>query len=293
MSFVLPFPQIDPALFTVAVGGFEFSLRWYALAYIGGLVIGWRLMVWLMRRERLWPGARAPMRPNEPEDLLTWMVIGVVVGGRLGFVLFYNPGHYLAHPLDALKLWEGGMSFHGGFLGVIVAAALFARSHGLPLWQVGDAVALAAPAGILLGRLANFINGELWGRPTDVPWAMVFPAADDQPRHPSQLYEAALEGLVLFVVMWAIALRGGLKRPGLVTGVFLAGYGLARALVENFRQGDLQFVSPDNPYGQFWRFGTGPDAIGLTMGQILSLPMAAVGGAVILIALRRTPRETA
>ncbi|MEM9146140.1 MAG: prolipoprotein diacylglyceryl transferase [Pseudomonadota bacterium] len=293
MSSVLPFPDIDPALFTIALGSFEFSLRWYALAYIAGLLIGWRLMVLLMRRDHLWPGGRVPMDTSAPEDLLTWMVLGVVLGGRFGFVVFYNPGHYLDHPLDALKLWEGGMSFHGGFLGVILAVVLFTRIRRMPLLQVADAVALAAPAGILLGRLANFINGELWGRPTDVPWAMIFPSADGQPRHPSQLYEAALEGLVLFVVIWAIALRGGLLRPGTVTGVFFIGYGLARTFVENFRQGDIQFVTPDNPNGQFWRFGSGPDAFGLTMGQILSLPMIAIGIGFLLIAARAARRQAA
>jgi len=288
MTFVLPFPQIDPAVFTIDFGAFEFSLRWYALAYIAGLVLGWRLIVMLMRRDRLWPGGRAPMTPHQPEDLLTWMVVGVILGGRLGFVLFYHPGYYLSNPLEILVLWEGGMSFHGGFLGVLAGVVLYARRNGLPLLSVGDAVALVAPWGILFGRLANFVNGELWGRPTDVPWAMVFPAADAQPRHPSQLYEAALEGLVLGMVMWALALGAGwLKRPGAMVGLFLAGYGLARAVVENFRQGDPQFVTPDNPVGQVIRFATGPEAYGLTMGQVLSLPMIAAGLAFLLYAWRR------
>ena len=257
---------------------------------MAGLVLGWRMMVWLMRRPRLWPARRAPMTPAQPEELLTWMVVGVVLGGRLGFVLFYNPGHYLAHPAEALMLWQGGMSFHGGFLGVILGVILFCRTRGLPLLPVADAVALAAPPGILFGRLANFINGELWGRPTDVPWAMVFPASDGQPRHPSQLYEAALEGLLLGLVLWALALAAGwLRRPGALTGVFVAGYALARIVVETFRQGDPQFVTPDNPVGQAIRFGTGPDAYGLTMGQVLSLPMLAVGAAFLALAFRRRP----
>ena len=288
MPLVLPYPEIDPALFTIELGGMAFSLRWYALAYIAGLVLGWRMMVWLMRRERLWPAGRAPMTPAQPEELLTWMVVGVVLGGRLGFVVFYNPGYYLDNPLEALMLWQGGMSFHGGFIGVIAGVVLFCRSRALPLLQVGDAVALAAPPGILFGRIANFINAELWGRPTDVPWAMVFPGTGGQPRHPSQLYEAALEGLLLGLVMWGLALGARwLRRPGAVTGLFLAGYGLARALVENFRQGDPQFVTPDNPAGQVIRFGAGPEALGLTMGQVLSLPMLAVGAAFLAIAFRR------
>ena len=296
MTFALPFPQIDPAVFTIAVGGVEFSLRWYALAYIAGLLIGWRIMVVLMHRERLWPGARAPMTPAQPEELLTWMVLGVVLGGRLGFVLFYNPGYYLEHPGEILQLWQGGMSFHGGFLGVILGVILYCRAKGLALLQVGDAVALAAPPGILLGRMANFINGELWGRPTEAPWGMVFPSVprelwvggENLPRHPSQLYEGALEGLVLGAAMFWLALaRGWLRRPGALIGVFFLGYGLARTVVENFRQGDLQFVTPDNPNGQFWRLGEGPDAFGLTMGQILSLPMVVIGIAFLAWAWRR------
>ncbi len=297
MTAVLPFPEIDPALFTIEIGGYEFALRWYALAYIFGLLIGWRLMVWLMRRDRLWPAGRAPMSPAEPEALLTWMVVGVVLGGRLGFVLFYAPGYYLEHPLEALQIWQGGMAFHGGFLGVIIGVVLFCRSRGLPMLQVGDAVALATPPGILLGRAANFINGELWGRPTDVPWAMVFPLApDDEPRHPSQIYEGLTEGLILGLVMWWIALRGGLRKPGLMIGLFLAGYGLARSFVENFRSGNVEYITPDNPNGQSIRFGEGPDALGLTMGQILSLPMIAAGIAFIVYAryaARRAERQAA
>jgi phosphatidylglycerol:prolipoprotein diacylglycerol transferase len=292
---VLPFPRIDPALFSVEVAGVELSLRWYALAYIAGLVLGWRLVVWLVRRPRLWPGERAPMDAQAPEDLLTWMVLGVVLGGRLGFVLFYDPVHYLSNPAEILALWQGGMSFHGGFVGVMVALALFCRRRAIPLLQAGDAIALAAPAGLFFGRIANFINAELWGRPTDVPWAMVFPTVppaywvdgENVPRHPSQLYEAALEGLVLFAMMWWLALRRGwLKRPGALVGVFFAGYGLARTFVENFRQGNAEFVTPDNPYGQVIRFGSGPEAMGLTMGQVLSLPMIAVGAGFLAYAFR-------
>lgn len=292
MIGVLPFPDIDPALFTLEIGAMQIALRWYALAYIAGLLIGWRLMVLLMRRPRLWPADRAPMTPAEPEELLTWAVLGVVLGGRLGFVLFYNPGHFLAHPGEILRVWEGGMSFHGGFLGVVLAVAGYCRAKGLPLLQIGDAVALATPVGLLLGRLANFVNGELWGRPTDVPWAMIFPSADDAPRHPSQLYQAALEGAVLLALIWWVAIRmGGLKRPGTIIGLFFLGYGAARTFVENFRQGDVQFVTPDNPNGQFWRFGEGPDAFGLTMGQILSLPMVAIGLLFLLNAGWRARRE--
>ena len=297
---VIPFPDIDPAIFTLDLWGFQFSLRWYALAYIVGLIIGWRLMVRLMRRPKLWPGDKAPMAPSDPEDLLTWMVFAVVLGGRLGYVLFYEPAAFLSDPSRIIMLWEGGMSFHGGFLGVILATVIYTRIKGIPLLQAADAVALAAPVGILLGRLANFINGELWGRPTDVPWAMRFPipGADGvrdwsnltEPRHPSQLYEALGEGLLLFLVLWWLATRAGwLKRPGLITGMFFAGYGLARTIAENFRQGDAQFVTPLNPNGQILRFGEGSDAMGLTMGQILSVPLILIGIAFWIIARRRPP----
>lgn len=299
LPLILTFPDIDPALFTLELGGFAFSLRWYALAYIGGLLIGWRLMVWLVRRPGLWPGGKAPMDVEAPEALLTWMVLGVVLGGRLGYVVFYQPGYFLAHPAEILQVWQGGMSFHGGFLGVIVATILFTRRSRIPTLQAGDAVALAAPAGLFLGRMANFINVELYGRATDVPWAMRFPTHNPdgsrnwdvltEPRHPSQLYEAGLEGVLLFIVMWWLAVRTGwLKRPGALIGVFFVGYGAARAFVENFRQGDPQFVTLDNPNGQYLRLGDGPDAFGLTMGQILSLPMVAIGLMFLAIAFRRS-----
>lgn len=298
----IPFPEIDPALFTLEILGMEFALRWYALAYIFGLLVGWWLMVQLVKRPKLWPGNRAPMTTAQPEELLTWMVLGVVLGGRLGFVLFYNPGHFLAHPAEILQVWQGGMSFHGGFLGVILATVLYTRAKGIPLLQAGDAVALATPFGLLLGRMANFINGELWGRPTEVSWGMVFPSVEyagqsfpqllvdgvNVPRHPSQLYEAALEGLVLMLVMWWLALaRGWLRHPGALTGVFFVGYGAARSFVENFRQGNAEFITPNNPFGHFVRFGDLPESGGLTMGQILSLPMIAIGVVFLFIAFRR------
>jgi len=281
MPFVIPYPEIDPALFTIAIGSFEFSLRWYALAYIAGLVIAWRLVVLLMRRPALWPGDNAPMTPEQPEELLTWMVLGVVLGGRLGYVLFYDPAHYVESPGDILKIWQGGMSFHGGFAGVIAALWLYTRARGIPLLQAGDAVALGAPVGLLLGRLANFINGELWGRVTDVPWAMVFPRAGPEPRHPSQLYEAGLEGLLLGALLWLLAVKSGwLKRPGAAIGGFFLGYGLARSLVENFRQMDVQV-------GYVVDWGSG----GLTMGQMLSLPMVLIGLGFLWNAWRRRPGE--
>ncbi|MGB5066123.1 MAG: prolipoprotein diacylglyceryl transferase, partial [Albidovulum sp.] len=237
----------------------------------------------LMRRARLWPGDTAPMEPKRVEDLLSAMILGVIAGGRLGFVLFYRPDYYLAHPGDILKVWEGGMSFHGGFLGVVAAGYWFCRRHKVPALQLADAVALVAPIGLFFGRVANFINAELWGRPADVPWAVIFPgdAAQDCPgivagfcaRHPSQLYEAGLEGLLLGLVLFVALRRGALKTPGLITGIFLTGYGLSRFLVEHFRQADAQFITPDNPLGHVIQVA----GLGLSMGQLLSLPMIAAG----------------
>lgn len=295
MPFVLRFPEIDPNVFAFELFGAEIALRWYALAYIAGLLIGWRFVTWLCRRPALW--GRGPYIPAEVvDDLLTWMVIAVIVGGRLGFVLFYQPEYYLANPGEILAIWRGGMSFHGGFLGVVGAIAGFSWVHGIHPLRLGDAVSAAAPIGLFFGRLANFVNAELWGRPTTVPWGVVFPgeAAQACPadwaevcaRHPSQLYEAGLEGLVLFVViLWAIFRWGWLGQPGRVFGLFLVGYGTARVFVEFFRQGDAQFVGPDNPWGLIVQFGSGIESWGLTMGQILTLPMILVG--VWLIARRQ------
>lgn len=282
MPFSLPFPVIDPVLFSVELFGVELAIRWYALAYIAGLLLGWRYVILLLRRPRLW-GGTPPMQAERADDLLTWMILGVIIGGRLGFVLFYQPAYYAANPGEILAVWRGGMSFHGGFIGVVAGILGFALRGGHDVLRTGDAVAAAAPIGIFFGRLANFINAELWGRPSDLPWAVAFPgeaAAACPPdwsgpctRHPSQLYEAALEGVLFFLVLaWAIR-RGALTRPGLVIGLFLLGYGVARAFVELFRQADPQFVTPDNPAGHVLALGE----VGLSMGQVLSVPMILVG----------------
>ena len=281
MSYI-PFPQISPEIFAIEVFGMTFALRWYALAYIVGLVGGWRLALATLRRPALWAGA-PPMTADQVERLLTWVIIGVILGGRLGFVLFYQPAFYLQNPGAILKVWEGGMSFHGGFLGVVVAGIVFCRREGIPMLQAADVMALAAPLGLFLGRVANFINAELWGRPTSLPWGVAFPgeAAQTCPgiegicaRHPSQLYEAVLEGLVLgLVLLWLAYQRGWLKSPGALAGLFFAGYGAARFAVEFVRQPDAQFISDGNPLGLALHLG----GYGLTMGQILSLPMIMVG----------------
>ena len=284
MQAVLNFPDLSPELFSVSVFGMEFALRWYALAYIAGILIAWRMAVTAVRRPALWPGQAPPLRPEQLEDLITWIILGVILGGRLGFVLFYQPGYYLSHPIEILQVWHGGMSFHGGLLGVVVASYLFARRNDAPLLSLADLIAHTVPPGLLLGRLANFVNAELWGRPSDLPWAVIFPgpAAQDCAsiavglcaRHPSQLYEAALEGVLLgAVLLWLVYRREALHWPGRVLGVFLSGYGASRFIVEFFRQPDAQFVSPGNPLGLAWHVG----GYGLTMGQFLSLPMIAIG----------------
>jgi phosphatidylglycerol:prolipoprotein diacylglycerol transferase len=285
MTAIIPFPDIGPDLFSVTMFGTTFALRWYALAYIVGIVIGWRLIVALVKRPALWPPKGAPMRPAQVEELLTWVILGVILGGRLGYVLFYRPLYYLENPLEIPMLWQGGMAFHGGFLGVVIAVWIFSSRNGIDKLGMADCLAIAAPAGIFLGRCANFINGELWGKAWDGPWAMVFPADPLQvPRHPSQLYEALLEGLLLgLVLLWLVLRRGAFRRPGLVAGLFLAGYGAGRMIVELFREADPQFVTPDNPRGIVIGLGD----LGLSMGQVLSLPMLLAGLALVLYAMRR------
>ncbi len=276
MLVTLTFPNIGPELFHV--DAFQlfgltlgpFALRWYALAYIVGLVIGWRYCVWLARKPPV------TVTTLQLDDFLVWAIIAVILGGRLGYVLFYQPSQYLANPLAILQLWHGGMSFHGGTVGVIIALILFARRRKIPFLALCDIVTAAVPIGLFLGRLANFVNAELYGRPTDVPWAMVFPNSDGQPRHPSQLYEAGLEGIVLFIVLFVLMQNESVRRRhGLVTGTFLAGYALSRIFVEFFREPDafLGFI-----------------AAGTTMGQWLSLPMLVAGGYFIWRALRIKPQ---
>ena len=293
MLAAIPFPDLSPDVFTLTFGESSFSLRWYALAYIVGILIGWRIAVAAVRRSTIW-ATGAPMEPKQVEDLVTYIILGIIVGGRLGYVLFYDPSILLDNPVDVLRVWNGGMSFHGGFLGVILAVWWFARRNAVPLGNVADILAIATPPGIFLGRLANFNNAELWGRPTDVAWGVIFPGRAAQTcaeyavgtcaRHPSQLYEAALEGLLLGAVLLYLAFkRGWFKTPWALTAVFFGGYGLARFFVEFFRQADDQFISAANPMG--YVFAIGP--LGVSMGQLLSLPMIVIGLALFFWAWRR------
>ncbi|SEN03656.1 phosphatidylglycerol:prolipoprotein diacylglycerol transferase [Loktanella fryxellensis] len=293
MLAAITFPDISPEIFSVTLFGATFALRWYALSYIVGIAIGYRMIAGALRRPTLWRGDVAPLAPARLEDYLTYIVIGVIVGGRLGYCLFYQPAYYIANPLEIPAIWTGGMSFHGGFIGVVLAVYLFARRNAVPLGSLADVTALAATPAILLVRIANFVNGELWGRPTDLPWGVVFPGEAAQDcinvvglcaRHPSQLYEALLEGLVLgAVLLWLAYRRGALKSPWLLTGVFCAGYAMARFMVEFVRQPDAQFQNKDNPLGWALDF----DTWGLTMGQCLSLPMALVGVGLVVWSRRR------
>jgi phosphatidylglycerol:prolipoprotein diacylglycerol transferase len=280
MSYI-PFPNVRPEIFSIDLFGMTFALRWYALAYIAGLLIAFWLMRRVLRVARLWDAV--PLTEDQLDRLLTWVIAGVLIGGRLGYVLFYQPAHFAAHPELILRVWEGGMSFHGGFVGVTVAGLIFARREKIPALTLGDLFASAAPFGLFLGRIATFINAELWGRPTSLPWGVAFPGDAAQlcpgvvgvcARHPSQLYEAGLEGILLgALVTWAVWRADGLRHPGRVMGIFIAGYGIARFLVEFVRQPDAQFVSEGNPLGLAWQAG----GWGLTQGQALSLPMIAVG----------------
>jgi len=267
--FVIPFPAFDPVM--VQIG--PFAIRWYALAYIVGILAGWLYARAIIRSEQAWSGP-PPLSVADYDDFVLWATFGIILGGRIGYVLFYNPGFFLEHPAEIVQLWKGGMSFHGGFLGVVVAVAWYARRRAIPFLTLGDLTCAVAPIGIFLVRGANFINGELWGRPSDVSWAMVFPSGGPLPRYPSQLYEATLEGLVLFAVL-AILVRGGaLKRPGTIIGVFALGYGAARLFCELFRE-------PDAQLGFLWG--------GLTMGMLLTLPLMLAGLAFIMVAQRRPP----
>ncbi|MGL6209939.1 MAG: prolipoprotein diacylglyceryl transferase [Paracoccaceae bacterium] len=278
----LPFPPISPEIVSVEVFGVTLALRWYALAYIAGLILGLMVIRRMLATPRLWV-AGPPMTADQLERLLTWVVIGVILGGRLGYVLFYKPAYYLANPFEIPFVWEGGMAFHGGFLGVVLAGLWFCRINKIPPLTAGDLMAFVAPIGLFFGRIANFINAELWGRPTDLPWGVIFPGEAAQTcagivgacaRHPSQLYEALLEGLLLgAILLWAVYRADALRRPGWVMGAFLAGYGAARFTVEFVRQPDAQFITEGNPLGLALHIA----GYGLTMGQILSLPMIAAG----------------
>ena len=287
---MIPFPNISPEIFSIHLFGINFALRWYAVSYLLGFFCALKLMKFFVRREYLWVLNSPPITEEDADSFLTYLIIGVILGGRLGYVFFYNFDYYLDQPLDILRIWDGGMAFHGGFLGVVLAVIIYCSKNNIPLWSGADLIAVSSPPGLLFGRLANFINSELWGRPTDVPWGVIFPGERAQDcelviglcaRHPTQLYEAALEGLILFIILFSVSLRWGFKKKGVLTGLFALVYGLSRFLVEYFRVPDPQFFSSSNPYGYAFKIGEA----GLTMGQFLSLPMI-LAGSFILLRLR-------
>lgn len=269
--FSISFPVVDPVLLHVG----PFVIRWYAIAYIAGLLLGWRYSIMLGAKQSLW-GTRLRPSTSDLDDLLLYCAFGIIFGGRLGYVLFYNPLFFIENPSEILAVWRGGMSFHGGLVGAALAMILQARARKLPLLSLTDIAATVAPIGIFFGRIANFINSELWGRPTDVPWGVIFPNGGPEPRHPSQLYEAALEGMALLLILAITAKIGGLRKPGLLTGVFGLLYGVFRIISEFFRE-------PDPQIG--FLFG------GATMGMLLSLPLIMVGVILVFRSLRRVDQR--
>jgi len=271
---LITYPKFDPVLISFG----PFAIRWYALAYIVGILLGWLYARALISNERNW-GGPAPLTLVDFDDFVLWVTLGIIVGGRTGYVLFYNFGHFVEHPAEIVQVWKGGMSFHGGFLGCVLAVVLFAWKRGISFLSLGDLTCAAAPPGIFLVRLANFVNGELWGRQTDVPWAMIFPGRDagNIPRHPSQLYEATLEGLVLLLVLYGLIRHGALKRPGLIIGAFAMLYAAFRSFCELFREPDVQI-------GLLWH--------GTTMGMLLSVPLFLAGVGFVAYALRRQPARS-
>ncbi|HKR88389.1 MAG TPA: prolipoprotein diacylglyceryl transferase [Phenylobacterium sp.] len=267
----MPFPDFDPVLIHIG----PFAIRWYALAYVAGILLGWRYAVAMLRRPVLWTRRPPPLTTVQLDDLILWITLGVIVGGRIGHTLFYTPELIWRDPAEILKVWHGGMSFHGGALGVLLAMAVFSWRNKLDLLRVGDVAAAATPIGLFFGRIANFINGELWGRPTDAPWGVIFPGAGPLPRHPSQLYEAALEGLGLFALLaWAVWGKSWTNRRGVIMGLFIAGYGVVRISLENVRE-------PDGYMPHF--------PLGLTMGMMLSAPMVLVGAWLVWRGLKEPP----
>ena len=272
IALAIPFPTIDPVLIEIG----PFAIRWYALAYVAGLLIGWRYAVFLVGKTDLWAAVPRPT-VLQIDDFLLWATLGVVLGGRLGYILFYNFDYYLANPTDILSVWQGGMAFHGGFLGVTLAMFLFSRNKPFSFLTLTDIVSAVVTIGIFFGRIANFVNGELFGRVSDVAWAFVFPNGGPQSRHPSQLYEALLEGFVLFMILNLVMFRfQALQAPGRITGLFVMGYGAARLFVEMYRM-------PDAHIG----FLSG----GLTMGMVLSLPMVVVGGLIVVWTFARSKQR--
>ena len=292
--------NISPILFDFNIFGINFALRWYALSYILGIITAWFLFLSINKYPNFWKSDKKFLNPKIIENFITYVIIGVIVGGRLGFVIFYQPSYYFTNPIEIFQIWKGGMSFHGGFIGVGLSIIIFSIKNKIKILEMSDLSALATPPGLFFGRIANFINGELWGKPTTSSFGVIFPSQEAQKcpldwplaictRHPSQLYEAILEGLILwFIMLFTVLFLKGFKFKGLLLGIFISGYGISRFIVEYFRNPDMQFISPENPNGHVLNLN---DFIGFSMGQLLSLPMIFIGLLILILAFYNKNRK--
>ncbi len=297
---IFQYPNINETALSFSLFGRTIDVQWYGLSYICGVLVAWYLMLFIVRQPNLWSRSTQPISKNNVDDLITYLILGILIGGRLGYCIFYTPIYYLDNPEKIFFLWEGGMSFHGGFLGVVIAGAFFAFRRNLSILTLGDIIAFSSPPGLFFGRIANFINGELWGRQTSSFWGIAFTKGGGQfcpdnsnivcLRHPSQLYEATLEGILLLVIFFALVYRfHALKKPGLIFGTFLLGYGLIRFFIEFVREADNFFITETNPLGHAVKITS---SLGLTMGQTLCLPMILVGFLMIWNAVHQTTKCT-
>ncbi len=295
---IFQYPNIDETALSFSLFGKTIDIQWYGLSYICGVLVAWYLMLVIVRNQRLWKSSRKPVSKNDIDDLITYMILGILIGGRLGYCIFYTPTYYLENPQKIFFLWEGGMSFHGGFLGVVIGGIFFAIRRNLPILTLGDIIAFSSPPGLFFGRIANFVNGELWGKQTSFFLGVAFTKGGGQfcpdnkdsvcLRHPSQLYEAALEGILLMAIFFLLVYAfQALKKPGLIFGTFLIGYGLTRFFIEFVREADNFFVTETNPLGHAFQITSD---LGLTMGQTLCLPMILIGFLLIWNALRKNPK---
>ena len=292
--------EISPTLFDFNIFGINFALRWYALSYIFGILTAWFLLLSIYKKPKFWKSDKTFLNSKIIENFITYIIIGVILGGRLGYVLFYQPSYYLNNPFEIIQIWKGGMSFHGGFIGVGLSIIIFSKKNKIKVLDMSDLSALATPPGLFFGRIANFINGELWGKPTTSSFGLVFPSEEAQKcpldwqlaictRHPSQLYEAFFEGIILWIILLSTVLFfKGFKVKGLLLAIFISGYGVSRFIVEYFRNPDIQFVSPQNPNGYILFFN---EFIGISMGQLLSLPMAFIGLILLIWSLSNKNRK--
>lgn len=292
---IFQYPNINETAFSINLLGLHLNVQWYGLSYIAGILLAWFFMAKLVQNKDLWLSCKSIIERSEVDDLITYMIFGIIVGGRLGYCLFYTPGYYFDNPIKIIFIWEVGMSFHGGFFGVLISGILFGVRKKISLLSLGDLIAFASPPGLFFGRIANFINGELWGKPTTPTFGIQFtkgngqfcPIPNEIPcfRHPSQLYEAFFEGIVLMTIFYYLVfVSKALKKPGLIFGSFLLGYGVIRFSIEFLREPDAFFITNENPYGYVVEFFPG---IGMSMGQLLSVPMFVFGLLMIILVSKR------